>query len=229
MTHTRFLKPGLALVTLLVASPGLQAQHVNAGAISQSQGSQLIWANGADYVNTSGYVRPLAFATTGTYAGLWNSSGPTLTALSSTNGGASLGSFLSAEIVSVEGPAGATFAWYEGVDQGGGPTPAFSALTGSSGLSFQFDLSDTLNGAGQPGGDPFGHLHGRRWTFTDEGTYTIGFRVLDTSANGLGGGPIHTPSEILYMNFAPVPEPSTLALGALGVTATWWLRRRRNT
>ena len=115
------------------------------------------------------------------------------------------------------------------MDQGGGPTPVFSTLTGSSGLSFQFALSAAMDGAGQPGGDPFGHLHGRRWTFTDPGTYTIGFRAIDTSVNGLGGGPIHASSEILYMNFAPVPEPSTLALGALGVAAAWWLRRRRNT
>jgi hypothetical protein len=229
--NTMKLKPGLALAALLLAAGNGLAQHghLDAGAASQSQNSQLVWANGAAFAADSGYVQSMALATSGRYAGLYNS-GPTLTALSSTAaGGASAGSFLTAEIVSVAGPAGALFSWWEGVDQGGGSSPLFSILTGGTGLSYQFALSDASAGAGLPGQDPFGHLHGRRFTTTTEGLYTVGFRVLDTSVNGTGGGPIHLASDVLYMNFQTVPEPSVFALAGLGLAGAWWLRRRRMT
>ena len=45
------------------------------------------------------------------------------------------------------------------------------------------------------GGDPFGHIHGRRFSVTKSGLYRVGFRVLDVSTNGPAGGPIHTASE----------------------------------
>jgi len=231
MNTIRSVRTGLFLAVLLLAAWNTPAQHghLNAGAASQSQNSQLVWANGAAFAAESGYVQPMGLATSGRYNGLYNS-GPTFTALSMTNaGGPAAGSFLTAEIVSVAGPAGAMFSWWEGVDQGGGSSPVFSILTGGTGLSYQFALSDASLGAGVAGQDPFGHLHGRRFTTTMEGLYTVGFRVLDTSVNGTGGGPIHLASDVLFMNFAAVPEPSVFALAGLGLAGGWWLRRRRMT
>jgi hypothetical protein len=224
-----FHKTALALSALLLAGGSALAQHghLNAGATGQNQNDQLVWANGAIFAADSGYVQNMAFATSGRYTGLFNS-GPTFTALHSTDaGGSALGSFLTAEIVSVTGPAGGQFAFWEGEDLGGGASPLFSILTGGTGLSYRFALSDASLGAGAAGQDPFGHIHGRRFTTTTEGLYTVGFRVLDTSVNGAGGGAIHLPSEVLYMNFQTVPEPSVFALAGLGLAGAWWLRRRR--
>lgn len=220
-----FLKAGLVLGALLLAGQTSRAQHINAGALGQNQNDPLVWANGAAFAASSGYVQNMTLATSGRYAGFYNT-GPTFTALSSTNGGAAPGSFLTAEIVSVTGPAGGQFAFWEGVDQGGGSSPTFSIATGGTGLSHQFALSDVSEGAGPPGEDPFGHLHGRRFTATEQGTYTVGLRVIDTSVNGAGGGPIHMPSDVLFMNFAAVPEPSAFALAGLALAGFWWLRRR---
>jgi len=231
MKSTTLHKTALALSAVLLATGTALAQHghLNAGATGQNQNDQLAWANGAIFAADSGYVQNMAFAESGRYAGLFNS-GPTFTALSLTNtGGSAAGSFLTAEIVSVAGPVGGQFAFWEGEDQGGGSSPLFSILTGGTGLFYRFALSDAAAGAGIAGQDPFGHLHGRRFTTTMEGLYTIGFRVLDTSVNGTGSGPIHLPSDVLFMNFATVPEPSVLALVGLGLAGTWWFRRRRTT
>ena len=61
-----------------------------------------------------------------------------------------------------------------------------------------------------------------------EGVYTVGFRALDTSVNGPGGGPIHVPSDVLYLNFYAVPEPSVLAMAGVGVMGMLWMARRRS-
>lgn len=227
MKRMKLLRNTLLAGALLLSAQASHAQHINAGANSQNQNDQLVWENGAEFAASSGYAKELTLATSGRYAGLYNGS-LTFTALPSATGGAALGSFLTAEIVSVAGPVGATFAFWEGADQGGGATPLYSIATGSSGLSHQFALSDATAGAGTVGGDAYGHLHGRRFTTTDLGIYTVGIRAIDTSVNGVSGGPIHTASEVLYVNFAAVPEPSTFALAGLGLAGFWILRRKRN-
>lgn len=65
-----------------------------------------------------------------------------------------------------------------------------------SGQLFPLSESD-----GSPESDPYGHIHGRRFTATKPGVYTAWFRAFDTSVNGANGGPIHAPSEALPIRF----------------------------
>ena len=227
----KILSPGLLLATGQV----LHAQHghLNAGALGTNQNDQLYFANGNVFAATSGYVQTMSLSNSGTYAGYYNS-GPSFTALPQTvaNGGpvpdaTAFGSFIQMRLESVTGPAGGTFGFWEE----DATTPTISLAVGASSPSALWALSDASLGAGQPGADPFGHLHGRRFTVDVEGDYTIGFRLFDTSTNGLAGGPIHAVSDIFLLNFqgATVPESSTLALlsvasGGLGCLA--WRRRR---
>ena len=74
----------------------------------------------------------------------------------------------------------------------------FAIPVGTSNGTNQFNLSES---DGSPGSDPYGHIHGRTFTASKPGLYTLGCRILDTSSNGTGGGPIHTPSAIYYFYF----------------------------
>lgn len=221
------LQAGTFAAALVLTAPSLTAQHLNAGAVGQNQNDALTWANADEVVNTSGFVQPLTLATSGRFAGFYNGN-ITFTALHATDdGGPALGSFIQAEIVSVAGPSGAFFGFWDALTLGGGATPTYSIATGSDGLSLGYALSDATLGAGLAGQDPFGHIHGRRFTATEEGLYTVGFRASDTSVNGVGGGSIHTPSDIVYVNFQAVPEPSVFVLAGAGLVGLWCLRRQR--
>ena len=178
--------------------------HLNVGAEARDQDSRLIFENGADFATDSAYVKTLNFATDGKYADFYEGN-ITLTALHSTNAFGEIeedspapGSFIVAEIVSVKGPSGGTFGFWD-VDSTTAPTHSIPA--GTTNGAFRFDLSSADLGAGQPGGDPFGHIHGRRFTATKPGLYTVGFRALDTSRNGSANGPIHTSSTVLHVYF----------------------------
>lgn len=224
----------LGLACLLAGTANAHGQaitsgHFNVGATSTSAGSQLTFANGAAFVLSSGYV-PMTLATDGKYAGLYNS-GPTMTALAQTVafGGPvanapSLGSFIQVTMTLQSAPVGGSFAFWESGALG--PTynlNSLGALTPMIALSGGPDNPT----AGSVGADPFGHIHGRRFTATLPGEYIIGFQAFDTSLNGAQ----HAASELLQVRFTTVPEPSSVALLAVAGGAgglVWFQRRRRH-
>jgi hypothetical protein len=111
----------------------------------------------------------------------------------------------------VSGPVGGTFSFFDH----GAVTPTYSLGVGSSvGSGNLFELSDDTLGAGDPGADPFGHIHGRRFAADVAGSYQVGFRIVDTSVNGFGGGPIQADSQLYLITFnaVAVPEPATAAM-----------------
>jgi MYXO-CTERM domain-containing protein len=59
------------------------------------------------------------------------------------------------------------------------------------------------------------------------GSYTVGFKIVDTSVNGTGGGPIHSASETFLVNFTAVPEPEEYAAVAAAALVGFALWRRR--
>lgn len=224
---------------LLMTSTGLswsasaQHGHLNAGALGQNQGDKLAFINGSIFAEQSGYAKALTAQSSGNYSGFYQGS-ITLTALPTTvaNGGPAAGasapgSFLEARIASVQGPAGGYFSFWEE----GATAPTVSYQTGTTGGTTTFALSDVSTGAGTVGGDPFGHLHGRSFTTTLPGEYTVGIALIDSSKNGLNGGAIHVDSDTLFIRFQTVPEPATSALlgvgGAAVVVGMGWRHRNR--
>jgi len=47
---------------------------------------------------------------------------------------------------------------------------------------------------GSPGSDPYGHIHGRVYSFSKPGYYRATWQFVDTSTNGPDGGPVDLPS-----------------------------------
>jgi hypothetical protein len=191
----------LAILALacVARNAGAQHGHLNAGAAGKNQNDALIWANGADFITSSGYVKTLDLTNAGTYAGYYQQN-ITLTVLPATPEHAgpdpqapAVGSFLRARISCLQAPDGGEFSFWESRATNPTITVSMSLVSTSTWV-----LSE---GDGSPGSDPYGHFHGRRLTATRPGLYKIGFQAIDTSTNGTGGGPIHTPSEVVPVWF----------------------------
>ena len=187
------------LAILNLAALAQDHGHLNVGAVGTNQNDQLVFEHAEVFSTTSDYVKTLTYASAGTYAGYYQGN-ITLTAVAATEthlgpftNSPALGSFLFAQLVSVDGPEGGAFGFWDT----GTTSPSFSLACGTTGTNtWQLSQND-----GSPGTDPYGHFHGRRFTATIPGIYTVGFRAWDYSTNGLNGGPIHTPSEILKVYF----------------------------
>lgn len=195
-------KLALAFGLAFSAQTTLRAQdhgHLNVGALGTSQNARLYFANGADFVASSGYVKTLDYTNAARFAG-YHQGNITLTALPTTAAHAgpdpnapAPGSHIQFSMACLEGPAGGSFAFWDA----GTTAPSLSLAPGQSSTNL-WALSES---DGSPGSDPYGHIHGRRFTATTPGIYKIGFTAFDTSTNGAGGGPIHTPSEQLAVWF----------------------------
>jgi hypothetical protein len=172
--------------------------HLNVGA----NGTALTFDNGRSFGDP--YVKTLVLNQTGKYSNLY-SGNITLTALHSTDPFGVLnpnapkpGSFVVVEIVSVEGPDGGAFQFWE---TNSTTAPAVSIPSGTTNAEFRYDLSDASLGAGQPGGDAYGHIHGRQFAATIPGIYTVGFQAYDVSTNGPNGAPLQAPSPLQLVHF----------------------------
>lgn len=216
--------PGLLCVLLLGlgASSSLSAQvsPVLSGAVSTNAGSKLAFLNHAEIASTSSYVHPLihqAFANRIPATNIhYFATDLLFTALSSTNetGAAAIGANLVCEVVSVAGPAGATFAFWE---QGSfWPTYSFPVGGTYAAGKNRFDVSDIAMGAGRPDGDPFGAIPGRRFSVTHPGEYLVTFTLHDISENHpTSEAPIHAPSDPLTLR---LQTEIVLSMGPVSVT-----------
>ena len=192
----------LSVLTVTTLSASAFAQdhgHLNVGAVGTNQNDQLTFDNGEDFNTETNYVKTLTFANSSTYAGYYQGN-LTFTVLAATidflgpvDNAPALGSRIFAQLISVEGPAGGVFAFWDT----GATEPTFNLPCGTTGTNtWRLSQND-----GSPGTDPFGHINGRRFTATKPGISTVGFRALDFSTNGVNGGPIHTPSDVIKMYF----------------------------
>ena len=192
----------LTMFTLLAVTGSAAAQdhsHLEIGAIGTNQNDQLIFDNAAIFETAGDYVKSLTYTTSGTYAGYFVGN-ITFTVLAATPAhlgpkpnAPALGAWISAQLESVDGPPGGVFSFWES----GATAPTISLVSGTTGTN-TWRVSET---DGSPETDPFGHIHGRRFTATRSGIYTVGFRAFDFSTNGVSSGPIHTPSSVLKVHF----------------------------
>ena len=196
----------LLLLSFATVSTSLaQHGHLNVGAVGKNQGDQLNFNNGMDFIAASGYVKTLDFASTGKYSNYFNGN-ISLTAMHSVDGlggpvpgSPAPGSLIQLQVVRVSGPEGGIFAlWEDGISTNG---PALEFPVSTMEGTNRYMLSDASIGAGQPGADPFGHIHGRRFTANKPGVYTVGLKAHDISTNGALGGPIHASSQVLNVVF----------------------------
>jgi hypothetical protein len=198
-SNIRTCAAALGLALLMQFKVCAQHGHLNVGAVGTNQNDALIWANGADFAHTTGYVKTLDYTNAARFAGYYQGN-ITLTVLPATAAHAgpdpqapALGSYVQFSMACLEGPAGGAFNFWEST----GSTPALSLAPGETSAR----LWRLTEADGSPGTDPYGHIHGRRFSATKPGIYKIGFTAFDTSTNGAGGGPIHRPSPQLAIWF----------------------------
>lgn len=188
------------------ALPARADTHIFAGALGTNQNDKLYFSNGVLFDATqSTFFFPQVLRTNGFNAGYYRGDALTFAALAATipNGGpipghAAFGSRLAVQVVSVTGPPGGGFAFWEGDGESDLGVITFSVPVGATNGTNYLVISEN---DGQPGADPYGHIHGREFTASLPGTYTVGFRVIDISTNGVGSGPIQSPSDVLPVKF----------------------------
>ena len=181
--------------------------HINAGATQPKMGAPLFFANGTSWDSHSGFVIRLNPTNSPAYGPIYLGGNEiTFTSLPATldNGGpdrfaALPGTHVNQVAVSVDGPIGGVFSFWDSYDGFFEATEiTFSLPVGTRSGTNQFSLSEN---DGSPSADPYGHIHGRKFSVNLPGLYRVGFRLVDTSANGPGGGPVQSPSELTYFYF----------------------------
>ncbi len=234
-THVKLAALSCAILLCLAPRP-LQGQpnQVQCGAESTNLNSKLTFANAAAYDITSGYTQPLIYTLVSNLVqlrgavseikGFYNTTNLAFHALSRTSASpAADGSYLVCEVVSVSGPEGGTFSFWE---QGArGPTYSFPAGAAPASGKNRFDVTDIAQGGGLPYGDPFGAIPGRRLTVDKPGEYVVGFKLHDTSSNSLSIGPMHASSDLLTIKFQTAVQPSLARIAVTNEVATLTLNQ----
>lgn len=201
----------------------LQHFHVTAGAVSTSAGSQLYFTDANTFLAESGYVAYMPRITNNLLPTIgYHMGGPTFTAASndgSADSPAAAGARLALVVRAVDGPPGARWSFWEaGDDEEYGETITFSYATGTTNGTNAIVLSENN---GQPGADPYGHIHGRAFTVDQPGLYSVWVQLVDISRNGPGGGALHTPSPVYRYHYQAGTTISRLERANSNVVVTF--------
>lgn len=241
--NTRVTRKSAALLwfclsQLVWATAHAQHAHIYAGATNQTAGTPLWFVNGDlwDTNSYGGYTESpvciyLESNIPDLYPGLYQTA-MTFSALPATifTGGpsanaAALGTYIELRLVSLQGPAGGALTIWDENTNPLQPTAMFTIPVGASNGTNRFNLSE--GDPFDPESDPYGHIHGRRFTLNKPGLYTLGLQLLDIANNGAAGGPVQTPSAITYFylqagltlsNFSKSNNVATARFGLPGFT-----------
>ncbi|MBL9171924.1 MAG: hypothetical protein JNL10_00185 [Verrucomicrobiales bacterium] len=214
----------LVLALALPAIPKAH-EHLAAGAQLPEAGSALLFVNAANYATESGYVVPLELSTNGPYAGYHHAELTFVCQPATPDRGGPApfhpvpGTHVDAVIETVEGPAGGSLGFWESPgDEITATELTFSVPVGETQGTRGFPVSEN---DGSPDADPFGHIHGRVFSATEPGLYRVGFRFVDTSSNGPGGGPLHAPSPRFFLHFQSGITLAHIQVGTEGLEVTF--------
>ena len=224
----QFALPALLGGFLAGAASANAHEHLAAGANSTSPGSPLIFVNAGDFdSDASGFVFGLDAGEPGSpYNGYYFTGDLAFVALAATPafGGpeaqaAALGSHIEIVLETVEGPAGANLGFWETQQNGVDSTNlTWTVPVGLTNGTNHIVVSET---DGLPGADPYGHIHGRIYSVDKPGLYRVGFRFVDVSTNGPGGGPIQAPSDRLHLYFQADVTIAGIATATNGISLSF--------
>ncbi len=135
-------------------------------------------------------------------------------------GHAHTGAWIWVEIVSVKGPAGGHFGFWNQNQSLYFDTPSVSLAANEPTGNPRFVVSEGIDDASE---DPSGHIHGRSWTADKAGDYYVGLRLIDRSTTGPGGGPWHAPGRIHEFHFRAGPDfqPTGQRVTGQGYVLSW--------
>lgn len=130
------------------------------------------------------------------------------------------GSWIWCEILSVTGPEGAHFGFWDAQRSYYFDTPTYLLPVNQPTGSPRFVISE---GADQADADPYGHIHHRAWTADKPGDYFLTIRFVDLSTNRPGGVPWHAPSASYVYHFRAGPDftPTGQHVPGAGYVLTW--------
>lgn len=130
------------------------------------------------------------------------------------------GTYIFCEIVSVTGPPGASFGFWESGVSLYSDTPTLILATNQASGNPRFSISE---GGDEINADPYGHIHERAWSADKPGDYQLTVRFVDASTNRPGGGPWHPPSRNYTFHFRAGPEftPVGQRVEGSGFVLTW--------
>ncbi|HZR18283.1 MAG TPA: hypothetical protein VFE51_13405 [Verrucomicrobiae bacterium] len=201
--------------------------HLAAGATSNTNGATLIFQNDGDFGGDTGFVFNLAQGTTNdAYLGYYYTDDLVFIALAATPddggpepGAAALGTYVQVKLRSIEGPAGASFGFWETAQDGVDSTN----LTWSLPVPFHngTNLIHVSESDGSLTSDPYGHLHGRIYSFDKPGLYKVTWQFVDTSTNGPNGGPVDLPSAPFYLYYQADLTTGEINVSTNGVNVTF--------
>ena len=210
----------LLCLMLVILGGRLQAQnqqYLNFGATTNLPGTTLVFENASDYITDSGYCFPtvsgsildpnLGFAPY-PYAGYYYNCVQIFNSLPATDGdgnllvdgAAALGTVIQLQLLSAEGPAGASFAYWEGNSDGVtyGTNLTWSVPVPSNGNTNLILITQAAN---TPTNDPYGSIQNAVFGFSKPGLYKLTWRLVDTSTNGPGGTPLDQPSAPFFLYY----------------------------
>jgi hypothetical protein len=206
---------------------GRAHEHLAAGATAPNPGATLVFQNIADYGEASGYAFNLQAGTANDpYLGYYYTGDLVFVALAATPnyggpepGAAAPGTFVQVKLLNIEGPPGASFGFWETAQDGIDSTN----LTWSVPVPYTngTKLISVSESDGTSGSDPYGHLHGRIYSFTQPGLYKTTWQFLDTSTNGPAGGPVDLPSPPFSLLLQAGLTLGSIALSTNGATSTF--------